>query len=323
MQGYSLEDVANGIDEIMIRQPLGVTAAMTPFNLTAMIPLWFQPYAIARGNTFILKPSERVPLTASCLVELLDETGWPKAVVNLVVGCKPAVAALLIHPDMKAINFIGSTSVARYMCAVGAAHGRRAQCKGDAKNYVANMPDADLEMAAKIVSDSTFDCAGKPCLTVSAAITGEAAKPFTNSISTLASNLNMGKGFDQGVEMRPVVSHASKNRIESLIGKGIQHGPNAVLGGRNAVVGGGKIGYVRPATLAGRRSRRRADVGPGPVVTLQSASARDQAIAILSKSAYGNAASIFTTRGNAVRKFPTKCAGKYWGEHRRGRRTVA
>src|SRR5271163_2384469 len=148
MQGYNLEDVASGIDEMMIRQPLGVVAAITPFNFPAMIPLWFLPYAIACGNTFILKPSERVPLTARKIFELLHETGLPRGVVNLVVGAKPAVDALLHHPDVRAISFVGSTPVAKYIYVEGAAHGKRVQCQGGAKNHVVIMPDADVEMAA-------------------------------------------------------------------------------------------------------------------------------------------------------------------------------
>src|SRR3954447_1968227 len=204
MQGYNLEDVASGIDEIMIRQPLGVTAAITPFNFPSMIPLWFLPYAIACGNTFILKPSERVPLTARRLIELLDSTGIPKGVVNLVVGGKAAVDALLEHPDVRAISFVGSTPVARYVYAQGAAHRKRVQCQGGAKNFVVVMPDADLEMSAKIVSDSAFGCAGQRCLAVSAAITvGEAAKSFTDAITGIASNLRVGNGLEKEVQMGP------------------------------------------------------------------------------------------------------------------------
>jgi malonate-semialdehyde dehydrogenase (acetylating)/methylmalonate-semialdehyde dehydrogenase len=307
MQGYNLEDVASGIDEIMIRQPLGVTAAITPFNFPAMIPLWFLPYAIACGNTFILKPSERVPLTARLLVDLLHQTGIPKGVVNLVVGAKPAVDALLHHPDVKAISFVGSTPVARYIYAEGAAHGKRVQCQGGAKNFVVVMPDADLEMSAKIVSDSAFGCAGQRCLAVSAAITvGEATKKFTHAISDLASSLRVGNGLDEGVQMGPVISHASKERIVRLIGKGLQGGGKALLDGRGAQVNGGEQGaFLRPTILTG--------IGPdheltsteifGPVLSMQTANSLEEAIEILSRSSYGNAASIFTTDGNAARKF--------------------
>src|SRR5712664_3058258 len=158
MQGYNLEDITPGVDETLIRQPLGVVAAIVPFNFPAMIPFWFLPYAIACGNTFVLKQSERVPLTARRLVELLHQTGLPKGIVNLVVGGKTAVDALLQHPDVRAISFVGSTPVAKYIYAEGAAHGKRVQCQGGAKNHVVVMPDADLEMSAKIVSDSAFGC---------------------------------------------------------------------------------------------------------------------------------------------------------------------
>src|SRR6202167_3250770 len=161
MQGYNLEDVARGIDEMMIRQPLGVVAAITPFNFPAMIPLWFLPYGIACGNTFILKPSERVPLTARKIFELLHQTGLPGGVVNMVVGAKPAVDALLQHPSVRSISFVGSTPVAKYIYVEGARHGKRVQCQGGAKNHVVIMPDADVEMAAKVVSDSAFGCAGQ------------------------------------------------------------------------------------------------------------------------------------------------------------------
>src|SRR3954462_15402139 len=186
MQGYNLEDVASGLDEMMIRQPLGVTAAITPFNFPSMIPLWFLPYAIACGNTFILKPSERVPLTARLLVDLLHQTGLPKGVVNLVVGGKATVDALLQHRDVRAISFVGSTPVARYIYAEGAVYGKRVQCQGGAKNHVVVLPDADLEMSARIVSDSAFGCAGQRCLAVSAAIpVGDASKKFTDAIVDL------------------------------------------------------------------------------------------------------------------------------------------
>jgi malonate-semialdehyde dehydrogenase (acetylating)/methylmalonate-semialdehyde dehydrogenase len=307
MQGYNLEDVASGIDETMIRQPLGVTAAITPFNFPAMIPLWFLPYALACGNTFILKPSERVPLTARLLIELLDKTGIPKGVVNLVVGGKTAVDTLLHHPDVRAISFVGSTPVARYIYAEGAAHGKRVQCQGGAKNYVVVMPDADLEMSAKIVSDSAFGCAGQRCLAVSAAITvGDASKPFANSIVDLASKLKVGNGLDEGVQMGPVISSSSKARIEHLIGAGLEHGGKALLDGRNPNITDGDRGaFLKPTVLTDIRQDNALTSTEifGPVLALQPANDLDEAIEILSRSAYGNAASIFTSSGNSARKF--------------------
>jgi malonate-semialdehyde dehydrogenase (acetylating) / methylmalonate-semialdehyde dehydrogenase len=303
MQGYNLEDVAAGIDEIMIRQPLGVTVAITPFNFPAMIPLWFMPYAIACGNTFILKPSERVPLTARKLFELLHETGLPKGVVNLVVGAKPAVDALLRHPEVRAISFVGSTPVAKYIYVEGASHGKRVQCQGGAKNHVVVMPDADLEMTAKIVGDSAFGCAGQRCLAVSTAITvGDAAKEFPNALRDLAAAIKVGDGLEPGIQMGPVITPQSKTRILSMIDKGIQDGGKVLLDGRN---GGTKGNFIKPTILS--------DIDPssdlstteifGPVLSLRHANELDDAIDIIAKNPYGNAASIFTSSGAAARKF--------------------
>src|ERR1700747_3322766 len=204
MQGYNLEDVARGIDEIMIRQPLGVVAAITPFNFPAMIPFWFLPYAIATGNTMVLKPSERVPLTMKRAFELLQQTGLPKGVINLVNGGKVAVDTLLDHPKVRAVSFVGSTPVAKYIYARAAANGKRAQCQGGAKNPVIVLPDADMDMATQIISDSAFGCAGQRCLAVSVAVTvGEARHAFGNNIADAASNLRVGNGLEQGVQMGP------------------------------------------------------------------------------------------------------------------------
>ena len=307
MQGYNLEDVASGIDEIMIRQPLGVTAAITPFNFPAMIPLWFLPYAIACGNTFILKPSERVPLTARRLVELLNDAGLPKGVVNLVVGGKPAVDALLRHPEVRAISFVGSTPVAKYIYAEGAAHGKRVQCQGGAKNYVVVMPDADLDMTAKIVSDSAFGCAGQRCLAVSSAVTvGEASKKFSDKLMEIASNLRVGNGLDEGVQMGPVISPASKQRIEGLIEKGVQSGVKMMLDGRKPKISNGDKGaFLKPTILTNVGSDdelTRTEIF-GPVLSMQTADNLEDAIEILSHSVYGNAASIFTSNGSYARSF--------------------
>ena len=303
MQGYNLEDVARGIDEIMIRQPLGVVAAITAFNFPAMIPLWFLPYAIACGNTFILKPSERVPLTARKLLDLLAETGLPAGVASLVNGAKPAVDALLQHPKVRAISFVGSTPVAKYIYAQASAHGKRVQCQGGAKNHVVIMPDADMQTSAQIVSDSAFGCAGQRCLAVSVAVmVGEAKKPFEDAILNIASKLRVGNGLDQSVQMGPVISSKSKERIEGLISQGIASGGKALLNGDD-VPGDGY--FVKPTILE--------DIQPdnalttteifGPVLTLSNARDLDSAMDVLAASSFGNAASIFTSSGAAARKF--------------------
>src|SRR3954470_12979640 len=233
MQGYNLEDVARGIDETMIRQPLGVVAAITPFNFPGMIPFWFLPYAIAFGNTLVMKPSERVPLTMRRAFELLAQTGLPKGVVNLVNGGKSAVDTLLDHPKVRAISFVGSTPVAKYIYARAGGNGKRAQCQGGAKNHVIVLPDADMKMATQIISDSAFGCAGQRCLAVSVAITvGEAQKNFRDSITEAASSLKVGNGLDEGVQMGPVITQESKSRVKSFIEQGANEGAKVLLDGR-------------------------------------------------------------------------------------------
>src|SRR5215467_3953254 len=251
MQGYNLEDVARGIDETMIRQPLGVVAAITPFNFPGMIPFWFLPYAIACGNTFVLKPSERVPLTVRHIFELLERTGLPKGVVNLVNGGKVAVDALLDHPKVRAISFVGSTPIAKYVYARAGANGKRAQCQGGAKNHVIVPPDADMAMATQIIGDSAFGCAGQRCLAVSVAVTvGDAQKTFRDAITEGAAKLRVGNGLDEGVQMGPVITPQSKSRVESLIGVGERQGAKVVVDGRGARIPRYEAGnFVKPTVL--------------------------------------------------------------------------
>jgi malonate-semialdehyde dehydrogenase (acetylating)/methylmalonate-semialdehyde dehydrogenase len=305
MQGYNLEDVASGIDEMMIRQPLGVAVAITPFNFPAMIPLWFLPYAIATGNTFILKPSERVPLTARLLFELLHEAGLPAGVCNMVVGRKPVVDALLHHKDVRAISFVGSTPVAKYIYGEGSINGKRVQCQGGAKNYVVVMPDADLEMTAKIVSDSAFGCAGQRCLAVSVAVTvGDVGKKFNEAIVDLASSIRTGNGLEKGVQMGPVITADSKSRILGLVDKGVKEGGKVLLDGRKSAAGTGG-NFIDPTILTGIGSSNPLTSTEifGPVLTVNESNTLDDAIETLSQSAFGNSAAIFTSSGAAARKF--------------------
>jgi len=307
MQGYNLEDVARGIDETLIRQPLGVVAAITPFNFPAMIPLWFLPYAVACGNTFILKPSEKVPLTIERVFQLIEQAGLPRGVVNLVHGAKAAVDALLDHPAVRAVSFVGSTPVAKYLYARAAAHGKRVQCQGGAKNYAVILPDADLETAAQMVSESAFGCAGQRCLAVSVVVTvGEARRLFREAIRDVASSLQVGYGLDEGVEMGPVITRQSLERIEALIGKGASEGATLLLDGRGAHVPGYPRGnFVKPTILEGiapESELSRTEIF-GPVLSLSQAQTLDEALGILARCPYGNAASIFTRSGAAARQF--------------------
>jgi malonate-semialdehyde dehydrogenase (acetylating) / methylmalonate-semialdehyde dehydrogenase len=307
MQGYNLEDVARGIDEIMIRQPLGVVAAIVPFNFPGMIPFWFLPYAIACGNTCILKPSERVPLTMRRTFELLEQTGLPKGVVNLVNGGKAVVNALLDHPKVRAISFVGSTPVARYVYARAGENGKRAQCQGGAKNHVIVLPDADMTMATQIISDSAFGCAGQRCLAVSVAVTvGEAQKTFRDAITEAAASLRVGNGLDEGVQMGPVITPQSKSRVESLIGVGEKQGAKILLDGRDAKVPKYEAGnFVKPTVLDNVPATSELTDTEifGPVLSLVHAADMDDALAFLERSAYGNQASLFTSSGSAARRF--------------------
>ncbi|HZS98420.1 MAG TPA: CoA-acylating methylmalonate-semialdehyde dehydrogenase [Terriglobales bacterium] len=307
MQGYNLEDVARGIDEMMIRQPLGVTAAIVPFNFPGMIAFWFLPYAIATGNTFILKPSERVPLTMRYVYELLEKTGLPKGVVNLVNGGKVAVDTLIDDPRVRAISFVGSTPVARYIYARSGEKGKRAQCQGGAKNPVIVLPDADMQMATQIISDSAFGCAGQRCLAVSVAVTiGEAQKTFRDAIADSASNLRVGNGLDEGVQMGPVITKQSKDRIESLIGVGEKQGAKVLVDGRNPKIPRHEKGnFVKPTILDSVPAT--SDLSHteifGPVLSLVHANDMDEALAFLERNPYGNQASLFTSSGAAARRF--------------------
>jgi malonate-semialdehyde dehydrogenase (acetylating)/methylmalonate-semialdehyde dehydrogenase len=307
MQGYNLEDIARGIDEIMIRQPMGVTAAITPFNFPAMIPFWFLPYAIACGNTFILKPSEKVPVTAQRTFELMEELNLPSGVLNLLHGGKPVVDGLLQHPDVRAISFVGSSAVAKYIYAQAAANGKRVQCQGGAKNHVLILPDADLDTATRIVSDSAFGCAGQRCLAVSVAVTvGEVQSGFKEQIAKAASSIRIGNGLDESVQMGPVISRESKNRIEGLIEKGSREGALLLLDGRQPNGTKSGIGNFLKPTLLDSVPPDSALSGTeifGPVLSMIHAKTLEEGIEILSRSAYGNMASIFTSNGAAARKF--------------------
>lgn len=307
MQGYNNEDVARGIDEHMIRQPLGVVAAITPFNFPAMIPLWFLPYAIATGNTFILKPSERVPMTSAKLFALIDQLKLPKGVLQLVNGSKATVDALLDHLLVRAISFVGSTPVAKYIYSRAAANGKRAQCQGGAKNPVVIMPDADMEMTTRIVADSAFGCAGQRCLASSVAITvGAARHTFTESIADAALNRVVGYGLDEGVQMGAVISAESKARIESLIAQGASEGAQPLVDGRGKTVRGYESGYwVFPTVLdsvAPESQLAQTEIF-GPVLSLMHARDLDEAIQLVNARSYGNMACIFTSSGSAARQF--------------------
>jgi malonate-semialdehyde dehydrogenase (acetylating)/methylmalonate-semialdehyde dehydrogenase len=307
MQGGILEDIASGIDEFMIRQPLGVCAAVTPFNFPGMIVFWFMPYALACGNTYIVKPSEKVPLTMQKLFHLLDQVGLPKGVVNLVNGAKETVDAILDHRLIRAVSFVGSTPVARYIYSRSAATGKRVQAQGGAKNPIIVLPDADVEMTTRITADSAFGCAGQRCLAASVAITvGEARHTFSQAMAEMAATRVVGYGLEEGVQMGPVITPQSKARVESLIQQGADEGARVLVDGRRPTIYGYEKGnFVRPTILQ--------DVNPageiaqteifGPVLSLMHVNTIDEAIHLINRGHYGNMACLFTSSGAAARQF--------------------
>ncbi len=307
MQGWNNENIAAGIDEHMLRQPLGVVAAITPFNFPGMIPLWFLPYALATGNCFILKPSEKVPLTSQKLFACLAESGFPAGVVQLVNGSADAVNALLDHPDIRAISFVGSTPIAKYVYGRAAAQGKRAQCQGGAKNPVVILPDADMEGTAAALAESAFGCAGQRCLALSTAITVDAARaPMTEALVEAARTRIVGNGLDPEVEMGPVITGDSQRRIEGLIAASAQGAGRVLVDGRARRVGGLESGNwvfptvvdeVRPDDVLAREEVF------GPVLSLMHADTVDAAIALVNGRAFGNMACLFTGSGAAARQF--------------------
>jgi malonate-semialdehyde dehydrogenase (acetylating)/methylmalonate-semialdehyde dehydrogenase len=307
MQGYNNEDIAHGIDEHMIRQPLGVVAALAPFNFPGMIPFWFFPYAVATGNCFILKPSEKVPMTSQRIFELIDEAGFPAGVLQLVNGARETAEALIDHPLVRAISFVGTTQVARQVYSRATAHGKRAQCQGGAKNPVLIMPDADMDLAARSLSDSAFGCAGQRCLAISVAITvGAAREPFVERMVDAARSRRVGYGLEPGIETGPVITAQSKARIEGFITQGEQEGVRILVDGRGKLVPGYEQGFfVHPTILDDVDPRSEVACAEifGPVLSLMHVEDLGQAIALANDRPYGNMACIFTTSGGAARRF--------------------
>ncbi len=306
-QGLFSEDIASGIDEIMIRQPVGVSVVICPFNFPAMIPFWFMPYALACGNPVIVKPSERVPLTMQAIFELIEQAGFPPSVVQMIHGGVETVQGLIDHPAVKSVSFVGSTPVAKKVYARATALGKRAQCQGGAKNPTVVMPDADPEMSIRILADSAFGCAGQRCLATSLVIpVGEAKEWLLPGIAKAAKERSVGNGLDEAVQMGPVISPESKARIENLIHEGELEGAEVLVDGRGASIPGYEQGnFIRPTVLS--------DLPPegklaqteifGPVLGVMPMQSLDKAIDWINRSAYGNMACIFTSSGASARQF--------------------
>ena len=307
MMGKTLEDVAAGIDCEYVRQPLGVFAAITPFNFPAMVPCWFWPYAIATGNTFILKPSEQVPFSPTRLIELAHEAGIPAGVLNMVHGGKDAVNALLAHPGITGISFVGSSPVAKYVYQEGAKYGKRVQALGGAKNHVIVMPDADMDRAVANISESIFGCAGQRCLAGSVVVAaGKAYEPFRERLLASAKSLRLGYGLDPGVSMGPVVSAKHKEKVLSYVEAGRKDGATLLLDGRATKVEEHPRGhFVGPTVFDGVQSDMtigREEIF-GPVASVTRVSDLNEGIDVVQRSGFANATSIFTQSGKAAREF--------------------
>jgi malonate-semialdehyde dehydrogenase (acetylating)/methylmalonate-semialdehyde dehydrogenase len=308
LMGEVLENVARGIDCDAIRQPIGVCAGITPFNFPAMVPLWMYPVALVCGNTFVLKPSEKVPLTAIRIVELLVQAGLPKGVLNIVHGGRDCVDAILKHPGIRAISFVGSTPVAKYVFETGTRHGKRVQSNGGAKNYLVLMPDADVENSVRGVTEAAFGCAGERCMAGSTAlVVADAAKTVLPSLVEATRNIQVGP-TDRMLQpqMGPVITPQHRDRVCELIGAGIREGAKPRTDGRGIKLAGAPNGFFVGATILDEvrpdMTVMREEIF-GPVLNVMRMDDLDSAIEIANRSAYGNGASIFTRSGKAAREF--------------------
>lgn len=307
MRGYKVEDISSGIDETAERQPLGVFAAITPFNFPMMVPLWFLPTAITCGNTYVIKPSPQTPLSMELVYELLDELNLPEGVVNMVHGGKDASMAVMEHPDIAGVSFVGSTPVARIVYETCAKHGKRVQAQGGAKNYIAVMPDANMAASVANIMGSAFGCAGQRCLAGSVVVAvGEAYDALKEELVKRASGLRVGYGLEETTQMGTVISAAARERIEQMIAKGVAEGAQPLIDGRDFQVNGFENGsFVGPTILDGVTSEMQVarDEIFGPVLSIMRAEDFDEAVDLINESRYGNAASIFTSSGQHAREF--------------------
>lgn len=307
MQGYNLEDVATGIDEECIRQPAGVFVGIAPFNFPAMIPMWFLAYGLATGNSYILKPSERTPLTCCRILELISELDLPEGVVNLVQGSKEVVNQLLESSGVTGVSFVGSTPVAKHIYRTSAAHLKRVQSNGGAKNCLVVMPDADLSATVRAIIASGYGCAGQRCLAGSLVVAvGGIHATLRDALHRAASQLQIGYGLDAGTTMGPVISCAAQERVLHYVEIGMDEGAKLVLDGRGCAPTGYENGhFVGPTlfddVLPGMQIAR--DEIFGPVLGIVRAKDLEEALAVIDRSTFGNAASIFTDSGKAARAF--------------------
>jgi len=304
LQGRTLRDVSGGVDQDLYRYPVGVCAGIPPFNFPVMIPLWMFPLAVVAGNTFVLKPSERTPLGGQRLAELFLEAGFPEGVLNVVHGAREAVDALLAHPAVSAISFVGSAPVARHVYLTAAASGKRVQALGGAKNHIVVMPDADPEVTVPAILNSAFGNAGERCLAGSVAIAvGQAADRLLDPLQAAAAKMVVGPGDQPGVQVGPLIRADHRDRVAGYVDKGVAEGATLVVDGRGVM---SRPGFFLGPTILDRVTADMA-VGHeevfGPVLSVSRAASLDEAIAQANRMALGNMATIFTQSGRSAREF--------------------
>jgi malonate-semialdehyde dehydrogenase (acetylating)/methylmalonate-semialdehyde dehydrogenase len=307
MQGFGLEDISAGIDCHVVRQPLGVCAAIAPFNFPAMVPMWFLPFAIATGNTFVLKPSEQVPLSQRKMVDLLSRCDLPPGVVNIVNGGRDVVNAICDHPGIRAVSFVGSTPVAKHVYQRATHAGKRVQALGGAKNFVVVMPDANFDRSIDIIAESFYGCAGERCLAGSMLVPiGDAHREARDRMVATAKALKVGDGTQPGVTMGPVISATHRERVVGYINKGVAEGAKLLVDGRETRVSDRPNGYFVGPTVFDEVSPEMA-IGHeeifGPVASICPVKTLDEAIALMKSHPNANATSIFTSSGKAAREF--------------------
>jgi malonate-semialdehyde dehydrogenase (acetylating)/methylmalonate-semialdehyde dehydrogenase len=306
LKGGFSEQASRGVDVYQIRQPLGVVAGITPFNFPAMVPLWMFPNAIACGNTFVLKPSEKDPSASLFLAELMRRAGVPDGVFNVVQGDRAAVERLLEHPDVKAVSFVGSTPVAKHIYETATRHGKRVQALGGAKNHMLVLPDADIEMAADAAVSAACGSAGERCMAISAVVAvGSVAQPLVKAITDRMGRIRVGSGMEEGNEMGPLITREHRDRVASYVAKAASEGASVVLDGRADPVcrtngfflGASLLDDVKPGM------RCYDDEIFGPVLSVVRVSTYAEALRLINDNPYGNGVAIFTRDGGAARQF--------------------
>ncbi|MFF4029587.1 CoA-acylating methylmalonate-semialdehyde dehydrogenase [Streptomyces sviceus] len=309
LKGSFSDQVSRGVDVHNFRQPLGVVAGITPFNFPAMVPLWMHPMAIATGNTFILKPSERDPSAANFVADLYKKAGLPDGVFNVVHGGKDAVDAILTHPGIEAVSFVGSTPIAKYVHEQATAHGKRVQALGGAKNHAVVLPDADLEFAANHITAGAYGSAGERCMAVSVAVAvGDAADGLVQVLERKAREVKVGPGDQPGTEMGPLVTKAAQERVESAVGVAATQGATVVVDGRGLKLDDPAYaeGFFTGPSLLDHVTTEMAAYKEelfGPVLAILRVETLDEAIDVINANPYGNGTALFTASGEAARRF--------------------